>query len=80
MTVHWHVSVDKMCKMVLLKWSTNRLIVILFWIRSEHDQLLDAVSEKGKCIQHIVRGHCQINLNTIFPQMNAPPRINAPLE
>ena len=44
MTVHWHVSVDKTCKMVLLKWSTNRLIVILFRIRSERDQLLDTVS------------------------------------
>ena len=24
MTVHWHVPVDKTCKMVLLKWSTYR--------------------------------------------------------
>ena len=39
------------------------LIVILFGIRSERDQLLDAVSEKGKCIQHILRGHCRHNLN-----------------
>ena len=58
MTVHWYVSVDKTCKMVLLKWSTNRLIVILFRIRCECDQLFDAVSKKGKCIQHIVCGHC----------------------
>ena len=63
MTVHWHVSVDKTCKMVLLKWSINWLIVILFRIRSERDQLLDAVSEKGECIQHIVCGHCLHNLN-----------------
>ena len=63
MTVHWHVSVDKTCKRVSLKWSTNRLIVILFRICSERDQVLDAVSEKGKCILHIVRGHCRHNLN-----------------
>ena len=44
MTVHLHVSVDKTCKMVLLKWSTNRLMVILFRIRSERGQLLDTVS------------------------------------
>ena len=47
-----------------LTWLTNRLIVVLFQDSfSECDQLFDAVSEKDKCIQHIVCGDCRHNLN-----------------